>query len=431
MEGSTVVTLENSRLFIRFLLKNFSEDNCQRSAAALCYTTLLSLVPLTAVVFAIFSAFPVFEGVATEIQRFIFQNFVPASGEVIQHYLEQFAEKASHLTAIGIGFLILSALLLMNTIEAAMNDIWHVTTPRKALPKFMVYWATLTLGPILIGTSLAITSYLTSLPFFNETPLLGGLWNQLLGILPFLATALACTLLYAIVPNTRVPTLYALIGALVAAALFELAKKGFALYVTEFPTYEIVYGALASIPVFLVWIYLSWLVVLLGAEITYSLAHFQTSDSSQSGDAGRRLLYDFRVIGHLWQSQCWGELMTLEDFLENDPSLSKTTATETLERLERAGLVHHTQERWALTKEISSLTLHDLYHTEGVELPRLEQQTAKQDAWNEQFIKLLSQSNHSIEEILAVPLKPIYKTAPQPPHESKQSPLRTEPSIKL
>ena len=403
--------LATIRPFLRFLLSNFSDDRCQRSAAALCYTTLLSLVPLSAVVFSIFAAFPVFGEIATEIQNFIFQNFVPTSGEIIQQHITQFAEKASHLTAIGIVFLILSALLLMNTIEAAMNDIWHVSSPRRALSKFMVYWSTLTLGPILIGTSLVITSYLTSLPFFKETALLGGLWTQLLGLLPFLATLLACTLLYAAVPNTKVSIRHALVGATIAAALFELAKKGFAFYVTEFPTYEVVYGALASIPVFLVWVYLSWLVVLLGAEVTYSLAKFQANEPAHShGTAGLRLLHDFRIIGHLWQSQLWGELMTVEEFLKNDSFLNEAETHEALERLEASGLIHHSEEeKWALTKDISKLTLNDLYKVEVFEQPQITTNVAQYDHWNRAFSHLLSQSNEEVMDALSIKLKPLYE----------------------
>ncbi len=403
------------RQFLLLLLKNFSEDRCQRSAAALCYTTLLSLVPLTAVVFSVLSAFPVFESIATDIQNFVFQNFVPASSEIIQQHLEQFAGKASQLTAIGIGFLILSALLLMNTIEAAMNDIWHVSVPRKALPKFMVYWATLTLGPILMGTSLIVTSYLASLPFFTNTALLEGLWGQLLALLPFLTTTLACTLLYAIVPNTRVSIRHAIIGATVAAALFELAKKAFAYYVTEFPTYEVVYGALASIPVFLVWVYLSWLVILLGAEITYSLAHYRADGTPHNNDPRHQLLHDFRIIGHLWQSQYWGELMTPEDFLANDPFLDKQITSCALERLEKAGLIHHCEGKWALTKDISAITLGDLYNTEGYALPHIASESVPPDPWNESLLNVVLQANNEISSALNIPLHPIYKSSEDNP----------------
>ena len=402
-------------LFLAFLLKNFVDDRCQRSAAALSYTTLLSLVPLTAVVFSIFAAFPVFQSVAADIQDFVFKNFVPASGEVVQQYLEEFTSKASRLTAIGVTFLMLSALLLMNTIDAAINEIWHVTKPRKALPKFMVYWAVLTLGPVLMGASLAITSYVTSLPFFTETTLLSGLRAQVLIILPFLATTLACTLLYAVVPNTQVPLRYAAIGALVAAALFELAKKGFAFYVTTFPTYEMVYGALATIPVFLVWVYVSWLVILFGAEIAFSLVHFHKQGvQGAAAPTGLKLLHDFRVIGQLWQSQCWGELLTLDDLLKADPFLDQASATEALERLARAGLVHlSTDQRWALSKDMSELTLADLYGVESLSAPEFDPAWGDADPWNQRFIIATTQANEKALTALEIPLRAIYR----PPEE--------------
>ncbi len=401
--------LEKTGSFLSFLFHTYYEDRCLRSAAALCYTTLLSLVPLTAVIFSIFAAFPMFETIASDIQGFVFENFVPASGEVVQQYLEEFTAKASKLTAIGTVFLILSALLMMNTIEGAMNDIWHIKATRKAVPKFMMYWAVLTLGPLLMGASLAITSYLTSLPLFNETAFISDIKTRLLGLLPFFATTLACTLLYAVVPNTRVPLRPALVGAVVAALLFELAKKGFAFYVTAFPTYEMVYGALAAIPVFLVWVYLSWMVILLGAEISYCLTHMNNKNRTDL-PAGLKLLHDFRLIGYIWQAQRQGHTLDTGNIIKSDKLLNEASLDMALARLEESGLVHQsTDNGWALTRDMSTLTLKDLYQTHERTPPTIEPAWLQSDAWYQAFGDAVTVSNELIKPALAMRLQPVYE----------------------
>ena len=201
-------------------------------------------------------------------------NFVPASGEVIQDYIQQFADQASNLPGLGMVFLIVTALLLMNTIDAALNQIWHVRRTRGLVSKFLVYWSVLTLGPILVATSIAATSYLVSLPFIVESSTIGSMKAILLAWMPLLSTTLALTMLYIIVPNLNVPIYAGLSAGVVAALMFEIAKKGFTIYVTSVPTYTTLYGALATIPIFLIWVYVSWIIVLLGAEISGSLATY-------------------------------------------------------------------------------------------------------------------------------------------------------------
>jgi len=395
--------------FLRYVAETFYDDRCLRSSAALTYTTLLSLVPLTTVIFSVFAAFPMFNSFDEQIRHFVFENFVPTSSEAIQHYIEEFSGKTSSLTAIGTVFLILSALLMMNTIEGAMNDIWHIKKTRRPIPKFMVYWAMLTLGPILVGASLAVTSYLTSLPFFNETSLIAGLKAKLLGLLPFFSTTIACTLLYAVVPNTYVPLRHAFTGALVAALLFELAKKGFALYVTAFPTYEMIYGALATIPVFLVWLYLSWMVVMLGAEISFCLYHKPGTKDDGTLTAGQMLLNDFKVIGIIWQAQQQDRLLS-EDELVQHKQTEGIDIRPGLARLQEGGLLHQTTDgQWALSKDGSRLTLADLYKSQGDILPEIDIDATGDDPLALALAHALAHSNRHIREALGIHLQPIYQ----------------------
>lgn len=260
-------------LFLGKILARFLAHGGLERAGSLAYTTLLSLVPLTTVVFAILTAFPVGERVNEKLQEFIFSNFMPASGEVVHQYLLEFSAKASHLSGVGFLVLIVVAVMLVASIDRTFNAIWEVERKRRPLNQFLVYWAVLSLGPLLVGASVLATSELVSLPAVSEATATG-FGKRLLGWLPVFMSAMAFGLIYWLVPNRPVKGWHALLGGGFAAILFEWSKQGFAWYLKTFPTYELIYGALAAIPIFLIWIYLSWIVVLLGAELTYGLGAY-------------------------------------------------------------------------------------------------------------------------------------------------------------
>ncbi|WAJ39452.1 virulence factor BrkB family protein [Pseudomonas sp. GOM7] len=257
--------------FWRGLLQRFFEDRGTSSAAALTYTTLFAVVPMMTVTFAMLSAVPAFQGVGEEIQSFIFHNFVPSTGETVQEYLREFTGQAKQLTWIGVVLLAVTAFLMLVTIEKTFNAIWRVRQPRRGMSSFLLYWAILSLGPILLGAGFAISTYITSLSLISGPDAVLGA-KTLLRFMPLLSSVAAFTLLYAAVPNTRVPVRHALLGGVFAAVLFEIAKALFGLYVRLFPGYQLIYGAFATVPLFLLWIYLSWLIVLLGAELVCSLS---------------------------------------------------------------------------------------------------------------------------------------------------------------
>jgi membrane protein len=260
---------------LRWVVQRFREDRCTRVAGALSFTTLLALVPLTAVMFAIFSRFQIFESWMTMAQEFIYHNFVPAAGETVSGYLQKFAANAGKLTIWGLLFLLLTSLMLMATIERVFNDIWHVPHTRKRLHRFLSYGALLVLGPMLIGITLSSTSYLVSLPLFSRDAPLGGLKVFLLAAAPVIFEWLAFWTLYVVVPNYRVRRRHGLIGSLFATVSFEIAKRGFAFFVTHFANYKAIYGAIAALPVFLIWIYLSWTIILAGAVMTATLPEWR------------------------------------------------------------------------------------------------------------------------------------------------------------
>lgn len=260
--------------WMKLLWQRIDEDGMTTLAGNLAYVSLLSLVPLIAVVFALFAAFPMFSEVSVQLKSFVFNNFVPAAGTVIQSYLEQFVANVNKMTAVGVGGLIVTALLLMYSIDSALNAIWRSARKRPLVYSFAIYWMILTLGPLLAGASLAISSYVLSLHWATVSGVSGAL-DLLLRLFPLLLSCLAFWLLYSIVPTAQVAGRDALIGALVAGALFELGKKAFALYVTMFPSYQLIYGVLAVIPILFLWVYWTWCIVLLGAEITATLGDYR------------------------------------------------------------------------------------------------------------------------------------------------------------
>jgi membrane protein len=260
--------------FARQVVKRFEQDRCQRVAGALSFTTMLAIVPLTAVMLAVLSLAPGFSTWMTVIQDFIYSNFVPAAGEAVQKYLTQFASKAGRLTAVGLLFLGATAVMLMATIEHALNDIWRVANTRKLLHRFLAYWALLTLGPMLVAGSLTLTSKLFTLPFLGRAEVT--LLREVLDVvLPLVFEFGAVVLLYTVVPNVQVLWRNALVGGLFAAMLLEIAKYLFAAAMKYFTTYQVIYGAIAVLPIFLVWIYISWVIILLGAIVTATLNGWQ------------------------------------------------------------------------------------------------------------------------------------------------------------
>lgn len=253
-----------------YFIRRVKREQIQVVAGYLSYVCLMSLVPLIVVMFSVMTAFPLFAELQEHIEQFVYQNFVPSAGDVLQQYLTGFVDNASKMSAVAISFLFVAALLLISSIDTTFNKIWRVTDKRRSITSFAMYWMVLTLGPILVGASIALSSYMVSLVAVDEYDVLG-LFDIFLRLLPLLSSIIAFIILYIAVPNKAVPFKFALSGAIVAGVLFELAKKAFALYITAFPSYQVIYGALAAIPIIFLWVYVSWLIVLTGALITVSL----------------------------------------------------------------------------------------------------------------------------------------------------------------
>lgn len=260
--------LNNIINFSSQLILRIKQDRCTRHAAALSFSSLLALAPLLAIAFSLFSVFAPLESMAENLEDFIYQYLVPDANLNIKEYLNQFTEQAGKLTAFGLLAFLLTAVVLLYNIEESLNTIWRSKMRRKLVQRFSIYWTLLTLGPLLMGAGLSLSTYALSLNVLDKLDQIVSIKLFLLKFLPTFFGFLAFSLLYIIMPNKEVKWRHALTGGVIASILFEITKRLFALFIINFNNYEIIYGALATLPIFLIWIYLSWIVTLIGAEIT-------------------------------------------------------------------------------------------------------------------------------------------------------------------
>jgi membrane protein len=337
----------------------FYEERALQTAGSLTYTTLLSLVPLFTVALAIATAFPVFDETMEKFQNFVLENFLPdAQGiDTIANQVTSFTQNAGRLTAIGMGFFLVTAVMLMTTIDVSLNRLFRVQRQRPLLQQVLIYWAVITLGPVLIGGSLSMTSFVLGASFGWLQ--LGYVADWLLRVLPFLFTCLALMLLYGVVPYRAVKPRDALIGGLIAGIAFELAKRGFAVYLQRFPTYTLIYGAFATIPIFLVWLYMSWVVVLAGATLTAMLPAYRFAEGKPV--PGRDFMDAIAVLAVLARVQDRGGAMRLSQ-ISNQVRIMPHRCEAVLERGSRLGWTARTdRESWVLARDADTLRMSDVF----------------------------------------------------------------------
>ncbi|RYE95657.1 MAG: YihY family inner membrane protein, partial [Oxalobacteraceae bacterium] len=259
------------RDLLLFAGRRLREERLPQVAGSLTFTTVLALVPLLTIALAVFTTFPLFDTFRRALDSYFLRSLIPAGiANTILDYLNQFASQATRLSAVGAVALIATAVAMIGTVDRTFNRIWRVRTARPLAQRVLTYWAVITLGPLLIGVSISVTGYLFAATngAVLKVPLLGAVMFTLVSLA---LTAGAFTLLYMVVPNRIIDWRDAACGGVLAAVAFELSKRLFAVFIASFPTYTVLYGALAAIPLFLVWIYLGWLITLMGATLTAAL----------------------------------------------------------------------------------------------------------------------------------------------------------------
>ena len=350
-------TASNVFGFARFVLRRWSEDRCPQIAGSLTYTTLLALVPSFAVAVALLSQAPFFDAWMQQVRVFLHLNLAPAiAGHIINDYVESFARNARRLKVPGIAVLLVVSVWMMLIVDHSLNVIWRV---RRRRPYWLLvpgYLALLVVGPVLIGTSMAATTYVVSLSMGLVPDFIGR--RDVFRVISLLLTMLAFFVIYKTVPHRHVPWRHAVLGSAVAAVLFEAAKELFAVYVKHASTYSAVYGAFAALPLFLVWIHLSWMVALLGAELTASATYWHARLWARADRPGERFHEAVRVARLLAEA---GERGLDFERLRIGAVVPAHELEDLLERLVDARLVKRKDRIYALTREACDVTVAELY----------------------------------------------------------------------
>ncbi|MBV8088505.1 MAG: YihY family inner membrane protein [Alphaproteobacteria bacterium] len=360
--------------FVVYSFHRFNADGCFAASGALSYTTLVSLVPLGVIALGSLSSFPIFAPIRDQLLRLVLGNFVPSIGEQAAWWFRAFAESATQTTAIGVAGIAATGILLLVTVEDQLNLIWRVTSPRPWVQRILSYWTLITLGPLLIGISLSLSTYFEiaarQVGFGQEAAAwFASSWlHGLARAVPALLEFIALTLLYCLMPNCAVRWRDGALGAFVATVAIEILKVGFSIYIGASSFYATVYGALAIIPIFLFWMYISWMAVLLGAVVAAALPNWRIDERIGTVPAGGvRLGLSLALIAALAHAQRRGKARSTTE-LAAELGVATTVIDEHIKPLAEAGFAAHTQSgRWVLSWSPEGATLHDLY--EALHLP--------------------------------------------------------------
>jgi len=355
--------------FGRFLWKRFLDDRLFQAAGSLAYTTVFALVPLAIVVFGVLSAFPMFDRWSEALSDYVFSNFVPSAARAAEGYLKQFSASAGQLTAAGFLALVVSLLITLNSVEQTFNRIWRVASARPQLTRFLVYWTVLTLGALLAAASLAISAKVLSLPLFGTTE---GRWLADLGLrlTPVLIEFVCVVLIYRVVPHHTVKWRHAIPGALLAVLMLELVKWGMGLYLGSFQSYQKLYGTVAFVPILLLWIYLSWVSVLLGASLASSIAAFRYQPAAMRLPQGCELYGLLRLLGRFREARQQGRGLDEDQLLLLEPMLTDSLLQQLLEQMEVIGVLRRDERgEWLLARDLDSISLHELYESAQLRIP--------------------------------------------------------------
>lgn len=396
--------------FARFLWRRFLDDRLFQAAGALAFTTAFAIVPLSMVVFGVLSAFPVYDEWSRQLSAYIFSNFVPSSARSAEAYLLQFSGNAGKLTVVGVIVLVVSLLITLTSIEATFNRIWRVPAARLKFGRFMVYWTVMTLGGMLAAASLAVSARFFALAIFQTEP--GqAIESAMLRSAPLLIEFAAIAAIYRVVPHRTVQWRHAALGALPAVALIELVKYAAGSYLGSFGAYDKLYGALALIPIFLGWVYFSWVAILLGASLASSLSAFRYQPASQRLPAGFEMHGLLRLIGRFDEFRRDGKGLHLDDIRRLEPVLTDGLVQQMLGQLGAIGIVSRAETgEWLLARDLDTVSLAELYDACQLRIPVAEAWLpAREDALGEAAIAALDELRIPLRDLLKRPVASIYR----------------------
>ncbi|MBQ0718901.1 MAG: YihY family inner membrane protein [Gammaproteobacteria bacterium] len=398
------------KIFIAFLLylkERYKRDGCQESAAALTYMTLFAVVPLMTMMYSMFAVIPAFQGFGDQVEQLIFENLVPSSGIEVQTYLREFSSQARELSVVGGFILIVTSYLMLSNIEKTFNRIWQTAGGRQGLSSFLLYWGVLSFGPLLIGLGLLMHTYLLSFQLLVDEFDTFQLSAAVLQYLPWLMSWAGFTLLFVAMPNCRVVFRHALWGGLITTLFFQVAKGLFALFVVN-SSYNTIYGAFAIVPMFLLWVYLCWVIVLGGAELIRALETFrETYRPCYFPD----LIAVLVICVQCLDSQSRGEAIADRDMLKAGLDERQWSRLRSL-LLEKKILMSTASNRYVLTHDPAKLTLWDINSLlgGGVFSPLSERgaQMLGQYPWSSRLETTLDAVSHQASEQFSLSLQDLF-----------------------
>ena len=395
--------------FLKYVVMSFLRHENGRSAFYLAFTSLFAVVPMMTVVFSILALIPELKAMESKIQSFVFDHFVPSTGTQLEEYLHSFSNQAAGLTSIGVVMLFVTSVLMLRKIETSFNTIWHVSESRKGVNGFLLYWALLSLGPVMMGGAFAVSSYIASLKAIYDIVPLPGAQRVVLSFLPILLSSLAFSLAYITIPNTRVPIRHGLLGGLFAAILFDLARRAMTVFITLFPSYHLVYGAFAALPLFLIWILVSWFILLVGAEVVQAMTNFKAGKTKSQSSLGVVL----SVLEVLYRRQAGGQVEDETKLLENMPWVSGSQWENCMHTLTQLNLVSRTPEGGvSLSRDLHKYTLAQLFEDCFGSTIELDLQT--HSAWQSKALELYGQGLGQCLDQWQVPLAELFEFNSQP-----------------
>lgn len=361
-----------AKTFFRFLAKRFLDDRLFQAAGALSYTTVFALVPLSTVVFGVLAAFPVFSAWSDQLSEYVFSNFVPSAARSVESELRKFSENANTLTAAGVVGLVLSLLITLNGIESTLNRIWRVKAARPKLGRFLVYWTVFTLGSLMAAASLAISAQFFAMSVFQTTA--GSMLQSfLLRVAPMAIELVAIAAIYKLVPHRTIKWRHAIAGALLATAAFEVVKWGLGLYLGSFGSYSKIYGALAAAPILLLWIYLSWVSVLLGASLASSISAFRYQPVAMRLPLGYEMYALIRLLARFNEARKQGRGLHSDQIQQLEPMLTDSLVQQMLAQLCDINVVRRAEDgEWLLARDLDELSMAELYEACQLRIPIAE-----------------------------------------------------------
>ena len=394
---------------ISYLLSRFAQDRCSENAAALTYMSLFAMVPLLTVLYTMASAIPTFQGLEQQMQEFLFEHLMPDTSTEVESYLSEFSRQAKNLTGPGIVFLVVTAVLMLRNIEKAFNLIWRATENRSAVSSFLLYWAVLSLAPVALGIALGMSTYLSSYSHVLDAYDIFGAKALFLKISPLLLSTAAFTLLYIAVPNCRVPFQHTVIGGAVAALAFHAARAVFTDLVVG-SSYTFIYGAFAAVPLFLLWIYLSWNIVLMGGILVHSLSAYQDAEQANRPTVLKAL----DVLYLFWQKQQQGHSVREIELLNNSHKVLKGLDSETWRELrdtlmDRNVIAQNDRGQYLLARDLHTIRFWQLKEWVNQEQPLDREDIAAQMGWQEQAYHALRDQRMSQRELLGMNLVEIFE----------------------